>query len=501
MKKFFIWALAPLSVLLIAYMTYFHNYNYPSNLFWDENYHIASAEKYLEWVYFMEPHPPLWKLIIALWEKIINPNSHINKSEFTKTDYIKKVPSGFSFSWFRFFPAIFWMLSAVLIYFIFYLLSGKQYISLLFSSLYLFENWMITQSRSAMLDSIQIFFTLLPILYFIYIVQKKNIINFCNYLILWVLIWLWVSVKMNSAILLLLPVFMVFYEIIFHKNTPFNLKNLMNYSLKTAIFIIWFSLTFLWVRYIHISNWKKIVDNKYYQASTIYRQALNEWKTSNLLYFPSLLRDNLNFVSHYQKWVPALDVCKKWENWSYPLRWLVWAKTINYRREAEDKFEKIRYIYFMWNPIIWWSVLFVILISFSLIISTIFFWLKIKNKKLFFYISMLFCMYVCYMIAVLQITRVMYIYHYLIALWFGIILIFLMYLYLFDEHIDSTQEYVWWKIHVKKHVIHRTILSIYLISIFWTYIFFSPFSYYSPLTKQQFQQRMRFEFRELKPVN
>jgi dolichyl-phosphate-mannose--protein O-mannosyl transferase len=52
-------------------MTYFHNYSYPPSLFWDENYHIASAEKYIQGVFFMEPHPPLGKLLIAAGEKTL----------------------------------------------------------------------------------------------------------------------------------------------------------------------------------------------------------------------------------------------------------------------------------------------------------------------------------------------------------------------------------------------------------------------------------------------
>src|SRR3989344_5174926 len=61
-------------VLILSYLTYFHGYTQPPYVYWDENYHIASAQKYLNNVYFMEQHPPLGKLLIAAGEKLIDAN-------------------------------------------------------------------------------------------------------------------------------------------------------------------------------------------------------------------------------------------------------------------------------------------------------------------------------------------------------------------------------------------------------------------------------------------
>jgi alanine racemase len=59
-----------LLVALIGFFTYFQNYQYPSKQFWDENYNIANAQKYIDRVVYMHSHPPLGKLFIALGEKI-----------------------------------------------------------------------------------------------------------------------------------------------------------------------------------------------------------------------------------------------------------------------------------------------------------------------------------------------------------------------------------------------------------------------------------------------
>ncbi len=104
-------------LLFLGFFTYFYNYWYPPKQFWDENYHIASAQKYIDKVMFMEPHPPLGKMLIALGEVLLHPNKKIDKSSFDKTDYIKHFPKGMSFAGYRLFPAFFAWLNVALFFF------------------------------------------------------------------------------------------------------------------------------------------------------------------------------------------------------------------------------------------------------------------------------------------------------------------------------------------------------------------------------------------------
>ena len=110
------------AVILLSFFTYFLNYWKPQQSFWDEGYHIASAQKYLNGVYFMEQHPPLGKLLIAAGEKLFYPKGQKNgyDSKYIGTDEGKNFPSDFSFAGYRFFPALLAWLGAVLIYLIFF---------------------------------------------------------------------------------------------------------------------------------------------------------------------------------------------------------------------------------------------------------------------------------------------------------------------------------------------------------------------------------------------
>ena len=93
-------------LLLISYFTYVHGYHKPAAFFWDENYHIASAQKYLNGVFFMEPHPPLGKLLIAAGEALVQPEENGAADQFIGTDYAKDPPPHFSFAGYRLVPVL-----------------------------------------------------------------------------------------------------------------------------------------------------------------------------------------------------------------------------------------------------------------------------------------------------------------------------------------------------------------------------------------------------------
>jgi len=246
-------------VLAVSYFTYFKNYDYPPSVFWDENYHIASAQKYLTGVMFMEAHPPLGKLFVALGEKILQPNKTIPVAElhkFTQTDYIKDFPADYSFAGMRFFSALFAWLSAIVFFYILYFISKNPHTSLIFSSLYIFENALITHSRAAMLEGSHLFFILLAILYFVYLVQKLSRKTLLNYFVLGILVGLAVSIKATGAITAFLFPFLFFLDYKYQGSTLIS-KRVLNVSKKLIIkglfFVAGSAVIFSLIWYIHFS--------------------------------------------------------------------------------------------------------------------------------------------------------------------------------------------------------------------------------------------------------
>ena len=463
-------------LLLIGFFTYFYKYWYPPKQFWDENYHIASAQKYIDGVMYMEPHPPLGKMFIALGEVLLNPNEGIDRSYFTKTDYIKKFPKDMSFAGYRFFPALFAWINVVLFFLILKELVKDDLLAFFGSFLYLFDNAIITHSRAAMLESTQLFFIFGALWWFIKKYEEEKTLK--DYLILGIWSGLALAVKANSAILLLLFLLWGFKE--FRKGKKLAiLKGGVAYGLAAG-------LMFFGVFYLHFALGQKMPTHKSYAASKEYKEIIKQGEVANITNFPIMMRDNLKYMSDYQKGVPKLNLCKKGENGSLFIGWPLGIKAISYRWEKHGSL--VQYIYLQGNPVTWMIGLIAVFLSIVLVVSVAIFKTPIKNRRIFEYIAIFTFIYISYMIAVGQIPRVMYLYHYFIPLTISYILAVLILYYLFEEYIKQRDKLVW-----------GSILSV-IVAIIFTWWFYSPFSYYKPLNTLEFNKRIWFDYWKLRPV-
>jgi dolichyl-phosphate-mannose--protein O-mannosyl transferase len=464
-----------LTLLFIGFFTYFYNYAYPPKQFWDENYHIASAQKYLDRVMYMEPHPPLGKLLIAAGELLLNPNQGIDKSSFDRTDYIKRFPKGMSFAGYRFFPALFAWLNVALFFLILKELTHNDLLAFMGSLLYLFDNAIIVHSRAAMLESIQLFFIFGAIWWFVKGFDRQR--SWKDYLILGIWSGLAIAVKANSAILLLLPLIWALQELI-------HQKRLLPLLVKGASYIASAGAIFLAIFYIHIALGQKVVENRFYKASPTYKELLAKGEVANPLHFWTMFQDNLRYMEEYQKGVPRLNLCKPGENGSLFIGWPLGIKAISYRWEKHGS--QVQYIYLQGNPVTWMIGLISLLLSIALVVGVYLFKAPVKNRRTFRFITIFTALYIAYMIAIGQIPRVMYLYHYFIPLTISYILATLLFFYLFEEQLQRR--------------IVKVSLGLIAGAIIFAWWFFSPFTYYKPLNTEEFNKRVWFDYWQLRPV-
>ena len=92
------------------------------------------------------------------------------------------------------------------------------------------------------------------------------------------------------------------------------------------------------------------------------------------------------------------------------------------------------------------------------------------------------------MIAILQIERVMYMYHYLVPLLFGIINLALVFSYIFREQLMASSRHTY---------INLTVLVAFVVGVFFV---FAPFTYSWELTEAQFEIRNWFAYWKLQVV-
>lgn len=462
--------------MLISYFTYFQGYENPPKQFWDENYHIASAQKYIDGTMYMEPHPPLGKMLIALGERIMEPNKDVSLYHFNQTDYIKTYPRNYSFEGVRFFPTLFATLNALLFFYILYSILKSELLAFLFSSLYLFDNALIVHSRSAMLESAQMFFILSSILYFLSMISNKRF-ELKNYVTLSIFIGLNLSVKLNGLIMILLFAYLFFCE---YENS------LKRFIVKLLSSLATISIVFIFFMYLHISLGQNMPTHKEYAASQEYKDAIKDKEASSLKNFPITLKDNLTYMLNYSKGVPKYEKCKKGENGSLAYGWPFGNKTINYRWERSEN--KIKYLYLAPNPVIWTLGALSILFSIILVGSKYLYGLNVKDDKLFHQITLFLFIYLSYMFVMVNIDRVMYLYHYFIPLAFSLFLSALIFKYAFLEQIEN-----------KNKALLASIVVLF-ISIFVSYRHFSALTYYEAIDYSEFLERTWFEHWQLKAI-
>jgi len=500
--------LIPSLLTLLSVSMYTHSLEHPRSLFWDENYHIPSAQKHVDGILYMEPHPPLGKMIMGLSESLFSMNTNKDMSALLKTNYAtaKDLPKGMHFFAFRLPSALLMGLSIFFFYQIIYLLTQHRAIASTFSLFFIFDNAFAVHSRAAMLEGIQIFFIAVSIWYLVFSLSKSSKIKLTNYCLLGFFVGLAVAVKINSLILCLLLGILLLEEILTSYKESSCLKILNKSLLGSILFFISLSSVMFVVMYLHIGMNSKIIEGRTYKASTHYIDSLNtrgSWSPETFYYG---VQDHYRYHSEYAQGVARLAPCKSGgENGSSWSHWPFGGKSINYRWKKNVKFNrskapskwgkkrkvtktKIAYSYLVGNPFIWLPSALGILLSASLIISRYAYKTPIKDKKLFRWITYFTLMYVSYLIAIAQIDRVMYLYHYFIPLIFAILNLSLLFAYSFKDKLVKRNYWV---------ISGLTCIVILTIGLF---AWFSPLTYSEQLTEEQFTLRNWLEIWEMTAI-
>ncbi len=459
--------LYPLLVIAIAYCTYLHDFSKPPNLFWDENYHIASAEKFLTGTFFQEPHPPLGKLLIALGEKIVHPDSNLTAMHDTLHATGQNAPA--SFEGFRLFPALLGFLGALVFYFVMLEITSRPSLAFVLSFLYLFDNALIVHLRSAMLEGPQLFFLLLVFLLSLRLARAEKrtgalaVAAGCAF-------GAALNIKINS--LDFAPLFLwAFWR---WRGDP---RNLLKHIALTVLPLFITTIAVWSTTYYLSRNINPALENKgFFRASTELKSTLTSPTPQPIKGTIYLLRDYCSFLKSYTRGVPQLNYCKTQENGSYPLLWPLGAKTISYRWNRSGA--TTQYLYLVANPVIWWSALAALLITGSLLLTRAIglYSVKLPRENL---LTFLFFLHLTYMATVLNVPRVLYLYHYFIPL----ILSFAMIAILVTD-LSLVGGMAAWSARRKK-----SLVFIWCSACILVFAFFSPLTYYRPLTADQFARR------------
>ncbi len=400
-------------VALVAFATIVYRYTSPEQLYWDENYHIASAQKYLNGTFFMEPHPPLGKLLIALGEALLDANP--DDRSFLKTDHGKSLPSNFSFLGYRLFPVVLTALAAPLFFLLLLRMTGRAEIAFIFSLALALDNAFVVHGRAAMLDGMQIFFLVGAMAGTVCIYRRLMIGAPLSYRTYLTGASLGAALATKVTSLIALP-----FLVILIPPMRRQLAAIVALALKILGSALVCYLLSWWV---HIALGRivepSLPDSGFYQTSSESRAFILSGEVSSVKAFWPVFKDHLNFLPYYERGVPNLNMCNPNENGSSPSLWPIGARAINYR--WDKKGDKTSYTYLVANPVVWALGLFGLLSAAALWLAALLGRCEISREWQLF-AGVLLLQWGGYMAAMVDLHRVMYLYHYLVPLVFTLAL-------------------------------------------------------------------------------
>ena len=478
-----------LAILVVSYFTYVHRFWDPPHFFWDENYHVASAQKYLHRTFFMEPHPPLGKLLIALGEAIVSPQGNGAADQFLGTDRAEDTPVGFSFAGYRLAPTLLAWWVAPVLFWIFVLLTRSYFLAAMLASLYVFDNALIVHSRSAMLEPIQLFLAATLILLFLLVLERRDsLMRSRVYAVLFgACLAAIVTTKITGLVLGLLYV-----PWLWVLSRGEHRARAVGEALGCSA--VGFVVVFVAVWHTHFalgsSIQAELPDQGYYQASDEYKRILQEGANGSIRNFPVMLRDSFRFVGHYQRGVPRLDLCKEGENGSPWFVWPIGARAINYRWETTGGGDSAsyRYLYLQTNPAVWFLGLAGVFLAATLLLGSVLMPLQQPLRKRFRLVVFL-ALWVGYMLAISRVDRVMYLYHYFLPLLFSFLLLGLV--------VVEIQQIAGRRVEHRHRV---TALGLCVVVVFGSFWFYRPLTYYHPITDGDFMKRSLVRMWDLRCV-
>jgi dolichyl-phosphate-mannose-protein mannosyltransferase len=476
------WDIIFLSVL--AFATRFFNLSFPSKVIFDEAHFGLYASKYLSHQYYFDIHPPLGKLLLAIPAFFAKLNSNFGWGSYV--DY----PNDVNFFALRLVPALFGSLLVILIYFLVKEMGFSRRVALISSFFVLFGNAFITQSRFILLDIFLVFFIFLALYFFF--VAKRFVFPSRGWYIFNILCVIFsaaaFSVKWTGLCALGIVWFCVIYQ-----DKLFSKSRKEIFAKICLIFILPFLIYFL-IFALHFyllplscapdSDCGEVLEE--YHDSVIFDESGSD--VLHITYNESPQGNIFQKFITANKWRLFSNISEESTHY-YTSDWHTWPfmiRPINYFQEAQNN--KVSFIYFFGNPLVWWFGILGILGSFYLIIRNYFYKFKTKLSQNFYsysFIILIFGYLICF-IPFATIERFMFLYHYLPALIFSIILFAIFFEEIIKMIFGETPKN---KIFYKNKKANLALLLI-LFAVFASFVYFSPFTYGFPLTEQQFYSRM-----------
>lgn len=402
---------------LLAFVVHFAFLSYPSQTVFDEVHYGRYVTSYLNHRYFFDNHPPLGKLIITGWAKLTN-----LKEDFDFSN-IGNAGSSKLFFDLRFMPALFGSLFVLLFSYLAYLISRSKKTALIAGFLVLFDNAFLVQSRLILTDIFLLFFGALTFCFFFLYQRQKSFSAkwFALLLFAGVSIGLTASIKWTGlamlgiiTVLLLAKIFVPkFAAWLTPSATAIETKNYFKYTKEAMVSFTILIFAAFTVYATTFSVHFKLIEQPG-AADTFGSAGFNEQVAGKpATFWQKFIELNTTMFNSHNNLKDTHPFSSRWQTWPFD------NKPVYYwvRNSTKENPGVMSKIYFLGNPIVWF------LASILIAITALRMFVKKERRKMKSVYYFLLLGFFANLLPFIFIKRISFLYHYLPAVSFGIILL------------------------------------------------------------------------------
>src|SRR3989344_2852310 len=449
-------------LLVSSFFIHFLFFGRPNEVVFDEVWYGRHVNDYINGTFHFDGHPPLGRMTIGGFAKVMGyqpESSFANISEkFPDRQYLIL----------RFLPTLAGAVLPLIIYLIIRELGMTPFAAFAGSMLIVLENGFVAQSRLLLMDSPLILYEFASLFFYLRYRNHKKI-----YMLFLTSIFggLAFAVKWVGLSFVALPILFEGLGILseMKRKGISVLKSSRTWLAFTALvitpFVVYFSAVTAYSLILHKSGTGDAFMSTGYQKTLQgngYQNNL-DIKTPNI--FSKFYELNRQMYAVNQALTASHPYSSRWYTWPLMIRPIYYWVQGNAR------------IYFIGNPIIWWSSTIAVLYVLSIIAYKL--WLKLRRYDISSsllnssnLLTILITGYVMNLLPFIGVKRVMFLYHYLAAYIFAV----LMLVYLISKQKNSKQ-------------IFGVLLMISAIA----FIFFAPLTYGLDLSPKAYELRVWFE--------
>ncbi len=391
-----------LILLALVLLTRFLFLNYPAEVVFDEVHFGKFVSAYFTNEYYFDIHPPLGKLMIAGFAKLSGFEAGLG---FEK---IGEAANAYTLFILRFLPALLGSLFVLIIYQIVIVFGGSKKAAFLAGFLIIFDNAFLVESKFILVDSFLFFFGFLSILVFLTSRRQENRSKkHLLYFLSMVLAGLAFSIKWTGLSffgIILLFSFVSFLEKVNLKRLlKFSAEVIVSLALVAVIYILPFAIHF---KLLYLSGPGDAFMTSDFQKTLVGNKASKE--TESMSFWDKLVELNEKMFFYNTGLKKDHPDASKWYEWPL-IKKPVWYWS--HSTSSGQAIDKTANIYLFGNPLVWLPAF-----------LSLFLGLFVSKKKRWVVFSLI-TGFLANLLPFIMVSRIAFLYHYLPALTFAIILL------------------------------------------------------------------------------